>query len=141
MELLAAFRAEFNVPLTKVVMGLRSAVGASNAPVIVGQRLKRQPRIIAKLVRFPEMRLTRMQDIGGCRAILPDVGAAAAVRARILRQKSELVDEDDYIATPKASGYRGIHLIVRRDGTLIEIQLRTTWQQAWATLVEDLDGA
>lgn len=64
-----------------------------------------------------------------------------SVRYRIERQKSEVVSVDDYNDAPKPSGYRAVHIVVRRDGSLIEIQLRTMWQQQWATLVEDLDGA
>lgn len=141
MELLSAFRAEFNVPLTKVVMGLRSAVETAKAPVVVAQRLKRQPRIITKLTRFPQMDLSRMQDIGGCRAILPDHYAVKRVQRRVERQTSKVVSMDDYNEAPKPSGYRAVHMVVERDGTLVEMQLRTTWQQEWATLVEDIDGA
>lgn len=47
---------------------------------------------------------------------------------------------DDYNATPKASGYRSLHLVVRRDATKVEIQLRTEWQQGWARAVERLDA-
>lgn len=141
MELLSPFRGEFTQPLTKVVMGLRSAVNTEGAQVVVAQRLKRQPRIISKLARFPRMDLSRMQDIGGCRAILPDVATTARVQRRIERQKSRVVSVDDYNAEPKAGGYRAVHLIVERDATRIEVQLRTIWQQEWATLVEDLDGS
>ena len=140
MELLSLYRAEYTVPLTKVVMGVRSAARTEHAAAIVGQRLKRQPRIVAKLVRFPHMELSRMQDIGGCRAILPSTGTVAAVLRRIERQKSEVVSIDDYNRSPKPTGYRAIHVVVKRDGTLVEIQLRTPWQQDWATLVENLDG-
>lgn len=144
MELLAAFRGQFNLPLTKVVMGLKSAVGTSGGLVggkeVVGQRLKRQPRIISKLVRFPRMELSRMQDVAGCRAVLPDLVTVKSVQYRVEHQKSEVVSIDDYNDDPKPSGYRAVHLVVRRDGTLIEVQLRTGWQQEWATLVEDLDG-
>jgi hypothetical protein len=45
----------------------------------------------------------------------------------------------DYIASPKPSGYRALHHIVQRDGYKIEVQLRTTLQDAWANQVED-DG-
>ena len=49
-----------------------------------------------------------MQDIGGCRAILPDIAACYEVRRRLLNRKG--YDRDvDYIASPKPSGYRGIH--------------------------------
>jgi len=140
LDTLDAYRAEFTEPLTKVVMGLRSAVATEGAPVVVAQRLKRQPRVVAKLARFPAMELSRMQDIGGCRAILPDPGTVDAVHRRVLRHKSEVVRVDDYNSSPRSSGYRALHMIVRRDGALVEIQLRTPWQQQWATLVEDLDG-
>lgn len=45
----------------------------------------------------------------------------------------------DYVQQPKNSGYRAIHLIVRRDNRLIEVQLRTFRQDAWANQVEE-DG-
>lgn len=141
MERLSRFRAEFNVPLTKVVMGLRSAVvTAGGKQVLVGQRLKRQPRIITKLARYPAMELTRMQDIAGCRAIVDDVGVVARVQGRIERQASRIVRVFDYNSDPKPSGYRALHIVVERDGALIEIQLRTPWQQSWADLVENLDS-
>jgi hypothetical protein len=58
--------------------------------------------------------------------------------------KHTLVRERDYIATPRPSGYRCIHLVYRfvgrdgsaYDGLQIEIQLRTRLQHAWATAVE-----
>jgi ppGpp synthetase/RelA/SpoT-type nucleotidyltranferase len=141
MEVVSRYRAQFQAPLTSVVIGLRSAARTSGADVVVGQRLKRQPRIVAKLARYPRMELSRMQDIGGCRAILPDLATVSAVAQRVRRQKSDVVSVADYIASPKQSGYRAVHMVVVRDGTLVEIQLRTPWQQQWATLVEDLDGA
>jgi putative GTP pyrophosphokinase len=45
----------------------------------------------------------------------------------------------DYIANPKPSGYRALHVIARRDDFAIEVQLRTVRQDAWANQVED-DG-
>ena len=43
------------------------------ADPIVAQRLKRMPTIIDKLHRYPAMKLTTMQDIGGVRAILASI--------------------------------------------------------------------
>lgn len=92
------------------------------------------------------MQLSRMQDIGGCRAIVDNIDQVLKVRAAYARSKQEhqFVSEKDYIAAPKSSGYRGIHLIYRYhsdrkpdyNGRLIEIQLRTQLQHAWATAVE-----
>ncbi|MHB8631134.1 MAG: RelA/SpoT domain-containing protein [Candidatus Limnocylindria bacterium] len=138
---LNAYRSEFKKPLRSVVMGLRSAVRTEGAEVVVAERLKRQPRIVGKLIRFPRMELTRMQDIAGCRAILPDLRTVDAVRRRIEQQKSQIVKVNDYNGAPKSSGYRAVHVVVNRNGALVEIQLRTVAQQGWAMLVEDLDAA
>jgi len=135
------YRSEFKSPLRLVVMGLRSAVRTAGAEVVVAERLKRQPRLVGKLIRFPEMKLTRMQDVAGCRAILPNLVTVNEVRRRIERQKSEIIKINDYNATPRSSGYRALHIVVRRDGALVEVQLRTISQQRWAMLVEDLDAA
>ncbi|HEY3828981.1 MAG TPA: hypothetical protein VGL57_07280, partial [Solirubrobacteraceae bacterium] len=43
----------------------------------------------------------------------------------------------DYITEPKSSGYRALHLIVKRMGYPIEVQLRTTGQDVWANQVEE----
>lgn len=134
------YRAEFQSPLTKVVMGLRSFLKTEHAPVVVGQRLKRTPTILDKLQRLPNMKLTRMQDIGGCRAILPagNHHLIDQLRARIEKRDWDVQQVYDYIATPKASGYRGVHIVVLRDHRLIEIQLRTEAQHSWAETVERL---
>lgn len=59
--------------------------------------------------------------------------------SRRLRKTWTIIRVRDYIADPKPSGYRALHLIVSRGGHPIEVQLRTTLQDAWANQVED-DG-
>lgn len=134
------FRAEFQIPLTKVVMGIRSFVRTEGAPVVVARRLKRMPTILDKLARHPAMQLTRMQDIGGCRAILPSGGFRYidGIRARMRLRDWAIIEEYDYIAAPKLTGYRGVHVVVLRDNRLIEVQLRTEQQHRWAETVERL---
>jgi putative GTP pyrophosphokinase len=144
IDTIGQFRAQFAGPLTKVVMGLRSFVKTEGVDPAgrVGQRLKRMPTIIDKLEREPRMNLARMHDIGGCRAILPDDEVIYRVVRRVKsrpRQVWGILREYDYIRSPKPSGYRGFHLIVRRDGRLIEIQLRTPSQHRWALNVEAID--
>lgn len=73
------YRSGFQDPLKKVTVGLRQFVARESSEVIVGQRLKRNPQILNKLGRLSSMRLTQMEDIAGCRAILP--GGAPEVRA------------------------------------------------------------
>lgn len=120
-------------------MGLRSRVSSSNCDWSrVSQRLKRRPTIIDKLTREPNMQLTTMQDIGGCRAVLPRVDDVQAVRKRWLKGKDRVVRVYDYYATPKPSGYRGLHIVVQYDGFLVEVQLRTQLQHAWGVAIERL---
>ncbi|MGV1047076.1 MAG: hypothetical protein ACOYD4_00935 [Solirubrobacterales bacterium] len=64
------YRRGFRDPLRKVTVGLRQFVERESTEVTVGQRLKRNPQILNKLDRFGTMRLTQMEDIAGCRAIL-----------------------------------------------------------------------
>lgn len=117
----------------------------------MAQRHKRRQTIFGKLLRFPGMRLHRMDDVAGCRLIFPDIEALYAFRAGFheARFKHELKndpDKYDYIKSPKGDGYRGIHDIYGYDvrshhgaaykGLQLELQYRTIYQHAWATCVE-----
>ena len=127
-------------PLSRVAANLRYHVGAEQAEVSgridITQRLKRRPTIFDKLDREPTMQLTQMWDIGGVRARLPSLRHLHAVSRR-LKKTWTIVRTKDYIAEPRSSGYRAMHHIVRRNGRLIEVQLRTVLQDAWANQVED----
>jgi ppGpp synthetase/RelA/SpoT-type nucleotidyltranferase len=130
------WRSEHAKPLSRVAANLRYYVGEEGKPV-VAQRLKRVPTIAGKLLREPAMKLSRMADIGGVRALLPDQAAAYRVAGR-LRKNWTITRFRDYVSEPKADGYRALHLINRHRGRSIEIQLRTPHQDAWANLVETL---
>jgi ppGpp synthetase/RelA/SpoT-type nucleotidyltranferase len=142
VDLVWAYRASFQDPLTKVVMGVRSNMRAEHVPVVVAQRLKRLRTIMDKLHRQPGMELARMHDIGGCRAIVPAgaFGAIDGIRRRIRRSVSQVVREYDYVETPKDTGYRAVHMVVLREDHLIEVQLRTAEQHRWSETVERLGG-
>lgn len=137
------FRESFQVPLKKTVVGLRSMV-LSEYPelkqagerVPVAQRLKREAQIINKLARFDSMQLWTMGDIGGCRAVLPSRQQVDGVLRRIRKNwtlHGRVRDTRDQAAD---SGYRAVHVIVVRDGRLIEIQLRDPREHEWALAVE-----
>lgn len=46
----------------------------------------------------------------------------------------EVVEERDYLRHPKPSGYRSLHVIIKVDGSLVEIQVRTIALDFWANL-------
>jgi len=138
-----AFRESFQVPLKKVVMGLRSMVCTEmrlervgqNVPV--AQRLKRREQIINKLGRLESMQLWTMGDIGGCRAVLGSREQVNGVLRRIRKQNWEIHGRiRDRWDEPAESGYRAVHLIAIRDGRMIEIQLRDPREHEWALAVE-----
>lgn len=140
------WRSAHGFPLNTLQVSLRNRAQKVDADALVAQRIKRLPSIIGKLDRFPKMNVARMQDLGGCRAVLADVEAVYAVVESFLgaQHKHRLIRHDDYIQTPKESGYRGVHLVYayRSDrtetwnGLSIEVQVRSRLQHAWATAVE-----
>jgi hypothetical protein len=145
-QVIGNWRAAHAYPLFHLQMNLRSWATKVSADSLVSQRLKRLSSIALKLRLNAAMKLSQMQDIGGCRAILENVAEVERVVAslRASRALHELIREDDYIVDPKESGYRGHHLIFKYrnrriteyDGLRIEMQVRTRAQHAWATAVE-----
>lgn len=139
VRVIVAYRDMHAYPMTKVTMGVRSMVKTATRDYTLrpGQRFKRLDRILVKLVRHPHMRLSQMEDIGGCRVVLDNLPQVYAVADRILGRWGKTAHLTDYVAEPKDDGYRGIHIVERRDGRLIEVQLRTPGQHAWAQSIED----
>lgn len=139
LAVLLAHRAAHRLPLTKATMGLRSMVTTERCQVEVSQRLKRVPTILDKLIREPTMQLSSMQDIGGCRAVLRSIDEVRRVQRRVSKNRPP-VRVSDYIAAPRTSGYRGVHVVVVYDDRATEVQLRTQAMHEWAITVERLSG-
>ena len=138
VQVIEWWRGEHAKPLSRVAANLRYYVAQEGKPT-VAQRLKRTPTITDKLIREPTMKLSRMEDVGGVRAILPSQTAAYKVSSR-LRKNWTITRFRDYVTEPKPSGYRALHLIGRNRGRFIEVQLRTPRQDQWANTVEGLAG-
>lgn len=105
--------------------------------LVIAARIKRLPSIITKLQRFPNLKLSSLQDLVGIRVILPSIGAVRELEQKALADE-RLVRHKDYISSPKPSGYRGIHCVYRLDKTQVELQIRTWRQHQWATAVESI---
>ncbi len=147
------WRAAHAYPLNTFQATLRkrlATIGLNSDTAIVGQRLKRLPSIEKKLHRNPQMKLERMQDIAGLRAVVPKTAQLRGIR-RVYETENRLSHVlkgvHDYVAAPKEDGYRSIHLVYQYlsttapayNGLHVELQLRTQLQHAWATAVETVD--
>lgn len=143
------WRAAHGHPLNTFQTTLRISARRFDPDALIAQRTKRLVSIAAKLERQPSMKLTQMQDIGGCRAVLANVSEVrdlASYYEKESKIKHKRASLDDYIANPKESGYRSVHLVYRYfsdkkaikiyNDLKIEMQLRSRYQHAWATAVE-----
>lgn len=146
LALINNWRSAHSFPLQIIYMHVKKTAPES---AIVAQRLKRLYSITQKLHRFPNMSLTAMQDIGGCRVIVDSIDEVYNMIARLKksRMRHKLKEEYDYILQPKPDGYRSYHIVYsyfsdrnsKYNGLFIEIQVRTHIQHLWATAVETMD--
>jgi ppGpp synthetase/RelA/SpoT-type nucleotidyltranferase len=147
------WRASHSYPLRVIQTVLARSAKSVNRFALTSGRLKRMESIQSKLRREERMDLIRMNDIGGCRAVMWNVTEVPKLVSKL--QKIFIKDGSfkpryyDYIQKPKMDGYRGIHIAVQYHakrqsraelfGRRIEIQIRSTLQHAWATAVESVD--
>lgn len=91
---------------------------------------------------------TDVQDIAGLRIMCQFVEDIYEV-VGLLRQRNDfkIIQERDYIANKKASGYRSYHLVIEypvqlisgEKKILVEIQIRTLAMNFWATIEHSLN--
>jgi hypothetical protein len=147
------WRASHAMPLLTFRMNLTKRARRVDPDVLIAQRMKRLLSIMNKLGREPNMKLSQMQDLGGCRAIMANVESVERV-FDLYRGDApgDLFGTEgalkcyDYLKSPKQDGYRGIHVVGRYravishnepwNGHRIEIQIRSRLQHAFSTAVE-----
>lgn len=126
-------------PLQKVRETVARRLDRANIQAPVVGRLKRKPQIVKKL-SLTSTRLTQMQDVGGCRAVvqIPEMVDEAWLKMRTRTAPWYSVKSvSDYRESGRTeSGYRALHVVLDWDGRFIEVQLRTQRQHAWAEGVE-----
>jgi len=147
-EIIDNWRAAHAFPLHVIYMHLRR-MRSSNNEVIVAERLKRLDSIIGKLKREQSMNLWTMQDLGGCRVIVPSIDKVYECFEKYDKSRKRHIFKKsyDYIKVPKDSGYRSLHAVYEyhsdknetyNKNMLVEIQFRTHLQHLWATAVETM---
>ena len=158
------WRSSHSFPLHTFKIRLKRVSKLIDPGALVVQRLKRTPAIIKKLQRKyegrnPTMKLSQMQDIGGCRSVVSNIKLVQKLcdeyyhidkntKGKHCDIKHHFKNKKDYIIKPKPDGYRSIHLIYKYNsdkkqkkynGLLIEIQIRSKLQHFWATAIETVD--
>ena len=126
--------------------------GRRNPIETVKSRIKSPESIANKLIKrnIPvtfESMTANLHDIAGVRVICPYISDIYTVRDILLKQPDiKKIEEKDYIASPKDSGYRSLHVVVETPVYLsntehhikVEIQLRTIAMDFWASLEHEL---
>jgi len=111
-------------------------------------RIKSPLGIIDKMRRYGEkLTVTNIErglhDVAGVRVICSFVSDIYMLEKALLEQDDvTLVERKDYIANPKPTGYRSLHLIIETPIFLkdskrfmkVEVQLRTLAMDTWASL-------
>jgi ppGpp synthetase/RelA/SpoT-type nucleotidyltranferase len=148
LDVVNNWRGAHAYPLNTFQIYLRNTARRFEARPLVAQRIKRMVSIENKLSMQTSMKLSQMQDLGGCRAIMANVAGVRSVVNYYREQsaiKHVIASTDNYIDNPKKSGYRGVHLVYRYhsdknkkmyNNLKIEMQIRSRYQHAWATAVE-----
>jgi ppGpp synthetase/RelA/SpoT-type nucleotidyltranferase len=156
IEIVGDWRMAHVLPLERAAAAVHSALHWGATPEIpiwsfVSSRIKRLESVESKLRRM-RSRLTRIQDIGGCRAVILDgtkkqleeiAKAIESGASGVFYMFFKHEWTKNYISEPKEDGYRGIHLVMSYigpeegfKGLRIEAQIRTKLQHLWATSLE-----
>ena len=114
-------------------------------------RVKSVQNIMEKLQRkgfdISKDSVRKLTDIAGIRVICNYINDVYDVSELLIKQNDiDLIRKRDYIANPKKSGYRSLHLIVTVPIFLtesvevlpVEIQFRTIAMDTWASLEHEL---
>ncbi|MEC7761753.1 MAG: RelA/SpoT domain-containing protein [Pseudomonadota bacterium] len=110
------FRGDHLEPLTRLTLLLQNRLETFGHPYYVAQRLKRKPQILRKLRRF-SVRLTQLQDIGGCRIVVDkneDVDTLIGLVHDSIGSDPDykILRETDYRDWGRDdSGYRAYHMV------------------------------
>lgn len=131
LGLLDSFRREFRPGFELIVSRIRAEFGIDP----VGRPAKSTESIIAKL-RRETVRLSQIQDIAGCRIVVP-----TTLHQDDTWWNLTATFDDTLVVDRRAEpshGYRAVHVVVSFNERRFEVQVRTSLQHRWAELSEKL---
>lgn len=129
LKMLDAYRKSFGVAYENVIKVIRENLKLQPT----GRPAKSTTSIIDKLHR-ESIRLSQIQDIAGCRIVVKEMQEQDCVTG-LIRDAFSSLSLVDRRVKPNF-GYRAVHLIVKIEEKLIEIQVRTILQHKWAEYSE-----
>lgn len=104
---------------------------------ITGRPFKSTVAIVEKLKR-ETIRLNQIQDVAGCRVLVPDLATQDHLVENMMIFLSDAELEIDDKRRSPTNGYRAVHVVAKKHGRPVEIQIRTGVQHAWAEISEKL---
>jgi len=131
IEILEKWRESYDPLLISMSSQVDAILGRNGFKFLLTGRSKRTKSILRKLKRQDNcgMDLSRMNDVVGFRIILSSI----TEQDRALQLLGSSLDQKkvyDYRTGDRP--YRSVHVVVRDDSRLVEIQLRTLPQHIWA---------
>jgi putative GTP pyrophosphokinase len=129
LRLLDEYRRSFGPASEQVLAVLREAL---DVPVTV--RGAKSTQAIVEKLRRQSCRLGQIQDIAGCRLVVPSVRVQDGVVVTLLERLPGAVLHDR--RESPSHGYRAVHVVARMHERCVEIQVRTELQHQWASLSE-----
>ncbi|WP_372069965.1 RelA/SpoT domain-containing protein (plasmid) [Tistrella mobilis] len=140
-DIFEEYRKNHLQPLTELTVKVQNWLSQYNKENYVAQRLKRRPQILRKLRRL-SVRLSQLQDIGGCRIIVEN-NADVDYIMNFIQDKmrsdrlGKIIRRTDYRQEGRDnSGYRALHVIIEINGYKLELQIRSRMQHYWSESIE-----
>jgi GTP pyrophosphokinase len=121
--------------IAEAVSLLHARLAAAGIPAEVSGRPKHIVSIYNKM-RAKQLAFHEIYDVRALRVIVDEVAQCYQALSLVHEMWSPVEGEyDDYIARPKANGYRSLHTVVRdASGRPVEIQIRTREMHEFAEL-------
>ncbi len=129
--MLDAYRRSFGEAYEFVISTIRDKLALQPT----GRTAKSTTAIVDKL-RRESIRLSQIQDIAGCRIVV----SSLAEQDRVVHELKSTFPNARVIDRrhQPSHGYRAVHVVVEKDNTPVEVQVRTLLQHGWAEVSEKL---